>query len=47
MEYEAMMNTKKVAETVNSSLRKLEEIETVKNQIKDYDRRKRSIEMHK
>ena len=41
------MKTKQVAETVNQSLRKLEEIETVNNQIKNYERRKRSIEMHK
>jgi hypothetical protein len=47
MEYEAMMKTKQVAETVNQSLRKLEEIESVNNQIKNYERRKRSIEMHK
>ena len=42
-----MMREKQVAETVNQSLRKIEEMESVKNQIKDYDRRKRSIEMHK
>jgi len=42
-----MMKTKQVAETINQGLRRIEEIETVKNQIKDYDRRKRSIEMHK
>ena len=42
-----MMKTKQVNETVNQSLRKLEEMETVKNQIKGYERRKKSIEMHK
>ena len=42
-----MMKTKQVVETINQGLRRIEEIETVKNQIKDYDRRKRSIEMHK
>jgi protein-tyrosine phosphatase len=47
MEYEAVMKTKQVVETVNQSMRRLEEMETVKNQIKDYERRKRSIEMHK
>lgn len=47
MEYEMMMRAKEMTETVNQSMRKIEEMEAVRNQIKDYDRRKRSIEMHK
>ncbi len=41
------MKQKEVAEVVNNSLRKIQELESVRDQIKDFDRRKRSIEMHK
>ena len=41
-----MMKTKQSAEVFNKSMRKLEEIETVNNQVKMFEKRKRTLEMH-